>query len=294
MREWLMAIILALGVGNADAQNVATMQAQGAEALVQTRRPLVIGHRGLPVLAPENTLPSFQYALAAGADLVELDCYQAKDGGWMVIHDQELDRTTDAVQRWGQKQVSVTSRTLAELKGLDAGVWFQPQYRGVPLPSLAEALDLIQKQGVTLIERKGGDPAALAAFLREKQAVNRVVVQSFDWTFLRQFHTAEPRQVLGALGPPGSHGGKELSDAEKALNQAWVMEVKGIGAKVVVWNRQVSKEAVALAHRQGLKVWVYTINEGPLANQLLDAGVDGLITDNAAAMWRTMALRRHP
>lgn len=293
MRKSLIALTLGLMGGTAFGQP-AVAGGSRAAALVQADRPLVIGHRGLPVLAPENTLPSFQFALTAGADLVELDCYRAKDGTWVVLHDHELDRTTDAALHWGQAKVSVTTRTLPELKQLDAGSWFQPQFKGTTLPTLAEALDLIQKRGVTLIERKGGDAAALAAFLREKDLVNRVVVQSFDWTFLRQFHAAEPHQVLGALGPPGSRGGKELTDAEKALNQSWVTDVKETGAQVVVWNRQVSKEAVAFAHQQGLRVWVYTINEAPLARQLLDAGVDGLITDNAAAMWRTLALRHRP
>jgi len=63
------------------------------------------------------------------------------------------------------------------------------------------------------------------------------------------------------------------------------------GAKVAVWNRQLSRRAVQLAHDRGLKVWVYTINDPVLANRLLDAGVDGLITNNTSLMLRTLALR---
>ena len=58
-----------------------------------------------------------------------------------------------------------------------------------------------------------------------------------------------------------------------------------------LWNDAVSKEAVALAHQRGLKVWVYTINDPAQANKLLDMGVDGLITNNTGLIWRTLALR---
>lgn len=264
------------------------------EALINLPRPLVIGHRGYNQIAPENTLPSFQLAKAAGADLVELDYHHTKDGVPVVIHDGELDRTTDAVARWGGKKIPVTSKTLDELRSLDVGQWFDPKYTGTRLSSLSEALDVIQDGNVTLIERKGGDAATCVKLLRDRNQVNRVVVQSFDWSYLKDFHQQEPRQILGALGPPGSRGGKKLTDAEKELNAAWVDEVKRTGARVVVWNNQITREAVAYAHRQGMKVWVYTVNEPAVADKLLTLGADGIITDNPSIIWRTMALRNSP
>src|SRR6516165_3353371 len=92
--------------------------------LITAKRPLVIGHRGYPQLAPENTLPSFKLAMAAGADLVELDYHHTKDGKLIVIHDSALDRTTDAANRWSQKRIKVSSKTAAEIQSLDAGSWF--------------------------------------------------------------------------------------------------------------------------------------------------------------------------
>ena len=64
-----------------------------------------------------------------------------------------------------------------------------------------------------------------------------------------------------------------------------------MGVRAVVWNRQVRPEAVRHAHAKGLRIWVYTINDAAVANDLLNLGVDGLITDNPAQMWRTLALR---
>jgi glycerophosphoryl diester phosphodiesterase len=260
--------------------------------LVASQRPLVIGHRGYCQFAPENTLPSFKLAMVAGADLVELDYYHSKDGKLVVIHDHELDRTTDATNRWAQKKIKVETKTVAELQSLDAGSWFDPKYAGTRIPLLAEALDTIQKGGVTLIERKAGAPADCIKLLREKGLINHLIVQSFDWEYLRAFHEQEPEQVLGALGPPERLAdGKKPSGIAKELNVTWLDELQKTGAKVAVWSQKVSREAVQLAHQRGLKVWVYTINDPALANELLDMGVDGIITNNTSLIWKTIALR---
>lgn len=268
--------------------------------LIAAKRPLVIGHRGYCQIAPENTLPSFQLAVTAGADLVELDYHHSKDNQLMVIHDSELDRTTDARSHWpGERQIRVSSKTAAEIKSLDGGGWFDRKFAGTKIPTLAEALDTIQKGSVTLIERKAGDPAACIQLLQSKSLVNSVVVQSFDWHYLKEFHDQLPEQALGALGPPTHSSSGEPIDprkleAEKKLSAKWLDDMMLTGARVAVWSQQVSKEAVDLAHQRGLKVWVYTINEPESASRLLDMGVDGIITNNTSLIWRTIALRNRP
>ena len=262
-----------------------------AEKLLESPRPLVIAHRGYSAMAPENTLPAFERGVASGADMVELDYHHSKDGQLVVLHDYTLDRTTDATNRWGGRGLKIADKTLTELKQLDAGKWFKHPQAGVGLPTLGEALDVIQRGSVTLIERKAGDAAACVKLLNDRQLVNQVVVQAFDWDYLRDFHRLEPRQVLGALGPPGTKNGKKLTDAEKALNPEWLDEIKGTGARAAVWNKQVDAAAVKAAHERGLKVWVYTINDVATAQQLLAAGVDGIITDNPAIIWKALATR---
>ena len=262
-----------------------------AEKLLNAPRPLVIGHRGYCSIAPENTLPSFKLAKTAGADLVELDYHHTKDGELIVIHDPTLDRTTDAVAKWGRSKVCVETKTLAELKTLDAGKWFDPQFAGTRLPTLKEALDLIQDGNMTLIERKGGDAAACIKLLHERQLINQVIVHAFDWKYLADFHQQEPRQVLSALGPLSYREGKKLTEQEKFLSERWVDEALKAGVRAMGWNHQVTKEAMAYAHQQKLKVWIYTINDPAEANRLLDLGVDGIITNNTALIWRTIALR---
>src|SRR5258707_640225 len=260
--------------------------------LLASHRPLVIGHRGYCQFAPENTVASFQLALAAGADLVELDYRHSKDDKLVVIHDPELDRTTDSRHRWRRKRIKVASRTAAELHTLDAGSWFSSEYAGAKIPLLTEALDAIQKSSVTLIERKAGDPASCLKLLHDKHLINKVVIQSFDWAFLRACHELEPVQILAALGPPVM-----LPDGRRPLRFHGDLSARRLGqlqkggAKIAVWNRNISKRAVQRAHLHGLKVWVYTVNEARLVNRLLDKGVDGIITNNTSLVWRTIALR---
>lgn len=264
-----------------------------AETLLNLKRPLVIGHRGFSQFAPENTIPAFRLAVRAQADLVELDYYHSKDGQPIVFHDGTLDRTSDATNRWGGSKILVESKTTAELQTLDAGRWFDAQFAGTKIPTLTEALDTIQGSGgITLIERKEGDAATCVKLLKDRALINQVMVQAFDWQYLKNFHDLEPTQVLGALGPPKLLAdGSKPGDRPKPLNAEWLDLLKATGAKAVVWNREVSREAVALARARGLKVWVYTINETELATKLLDSGVDGLITDNPSIIWRAMALR---
>jgi glycerophosphoryl diester phosphodiesterase len=274
----------------------ATGQNASAPALdlVGAPRPLVIGHRGCNLIAPENTLPSFEMALKAGADLVELDYHHSRDGVPVVMHDFTLDRTTDATNRWHTSNIQITDKSWAEIQTLDAGKWFSPVFAGTKVPTLFEALDVIQAGAVTLIERKGGDPAACVKLLRDKRLVNRCVVQSFDWEYLRGFHKLEPVQILAAVGPPKllADGRKPAKDARE-LTAARLDELAQTGAQVVVWShKKISPEIVKVLHQRKLKLWVYTVNDPELANELLDWGADGLITDNTSVIWKTLALRK--
>jgi len=274
----------------------ATAQDAAAPALnlVAADRALVIGHRGYNVMAPENTLPSFQMGLTAGADLVELDYHHSRDGVPVVMHDFTLDRTTDATNHWPTNAIRIADKTLAEIRSLDAGKWFSPVFAGTKVPTLAEALEVIQPGGVTLVERKGGDPAACVKFLRDKNLVNRLVVQSFDWEYLREFHELEPAQILAAIGPPKlMSDGNEPSNGYGKLTVAHLDELAKTGAKVVVWkHKAITPEIIRILHQRKLKLWIYTVNDPKLANALLDWGADGLITDNTSLIWKTLALRK--
>ncbi len=261
-----------------------------AEKLLENEQPSVIGHRGYCGIAPENTLPSFQLALDAGVRVVELDYRHSKDGVPMVIHDPVLDRTTNARKKWKKRRVKVSQRTAAEIQMLDAGSWFDVKFAGAKVPRLEEALEFISGRGaVTLIERKSGDAATLVNLLRERHLINQVVVISFDWKFLRELHALEPKQILGALGPPTRlSNGRKPVHVRRGLG-ARLKDLAKTGAKIAVWNQKVSSRAVGAARECGLKVWVYTVDDPRLAQRLLLRGVNAIITNRISNIQRTLA-----
>jgi glycerophosphoryl diester phosphodiesterase len=252
-----------------------------AQQVIATPGPFLIAHRGYSQLAPENTLPAFELALAAGARFVEMDCREARDGVPMVIHDAELDRTTDARKRWKKRRIRVESRTLAEIRTLDAGSWFGPSYAGARIPLLSEALDVICPSAIALIERKSGSAENCIKLLREKGWADRTLILAFDWNYLCEFHEQAPKQMLAALGPPHRlPNGRRPLRISRTLNRRWVTYAQKTGARVIVWNRHVSKAAIQFAHERGFKVLIYTVDNMRLAKELLAKGVDGLITND--------------
>ena len=250
----------------------------------------MIAHRGFSHVAPENTPASFRLALATGVDLVELDIHQTKDGELVVFHDRELDRTTDAVARWKRKHIRVNSKTAAEIQSLDAGAWFAPAFTGTQVPLLSQALDVIQNSAIALIERKSGDPLTLLKLLQDKALLTKVIVQSFDWCFLSQLHQLVPDLALAALGPPSRlSNGKKPRNFFRKLSLRTVLMAQKTGAKIVVWNKKISKRAVRFAHSRSLRVWTYTINDLKVATRLLKQGVDGFIRNNPPLIRKAIA-----
>jgi glycerophosphoryl diester phosphodiesterase len=251
-----------------------------AQNRIASKRVLVIAHRGDSKVAPENTLPAFASAVRVGADLVELDYYHSSDGVPVVFHDDKLDRTSNACSLWGGTEIKLDTKTLADLRRLDAGSWFGAKFAGTPIPTLAEALDVIQNGSMTLIERKAGDPNTCVALLSEKKLLDQVVVQAFDWQFLAACHQLAPKLVLGALG-------------EKELTSERLDEIAKSGATVVGWHDEhLDAAGIHAIHARGWKAWVWTVDEPQRAAQLVQAGIDGIITNYPAQIRKVVEASR--
>lgn len=267
------AVILLLNFSFSVSITAAEFPDTPAGRLVAADGVLVIGHRGNARFAPENTLVSFNAAVKAGADVVELDYMVTRDGEQVVFHDKNLDRTTDAPQVLGRRKLTVGDVSLDEIRRLDAGKWFDPRFRGAKVPTLAEALDLIQKDRVTMVERKTGSAEACVELLKEKEYLDKVIVQAFDWDYVADFRRLAPDAVLGALG-------KDEMTIKK-LDQ-----IEQTGAQLVGWNQDVSKADIDAVHARGMKIWIYTVNSEARAKKLIADGVDGIITDDPLTMVR--------
>lgn len=253
---------------------------QKAADLVRSDRVLVIAHRGDSGSHPENTIPAFQSAVKIGSDLVELDYVHTSEGIPLVIHDKTLDRTTDAVSQWGGKNIKVSKKKLAELETLDAGSWFDQQFAGTRLPTLDEALEVIQEGSTTLIERKGGDAKTCVELLEKKNILDQVVVQSFDWNYLRDCRKHSPTLVLGALGF------EEITP--KKVEEIASMDVQAVG-----WSHaDMDARWIDEFHKRGLQTWVYTVDDLDRVDELVDAGIDGIITNEPALVKAHLAARQ--
>ena len=210
----------------------------------------IIGHRGAAGLAPENTLPSFRRAFELGVDAIELDVHVV-EGVLVVIHDEELDRTTN-----GQGRVDAT--TLAELRALDAGA-------GEAIPTLAEVIAITPPEVGINVELKGESTAsAAAAMLADSH--HDTLVSSFDHDELGAF-AAHGLPVR--LAPLFSRYDKTALDVAAALG-AW---------SVNLGNRRVRRRDVTQVRDAGFHVYVYTVNDSERAAELRGWGVNGVFTD---------------
>ena len=140
----------------------------------------IVCHRGANTIAPENTLPALECALAGGFSHIEVDLHITSDGQIAVIHDPMLDRTTDGTG-------PVTEKTMVELRALDAGAWFDTFFTGTRIPTLDEVLDLIRRYDArAYLEFKSAPPAPVLEQVTAAGLLDRVFFWSFNRDFLHE------------------------------------------------------------------------------------------------------------
>lgn len=237
----------------------------------------LVAHRGASRAAPENSLAAFAAAVAIGVDFVELDYRHSIDGVPIVYHDEALDRLTNSAEIFEEQGVRLAAKTAAEISKLrivrdHGGVPTPAAFADSGLPTLEEALRLIQSQALTMIERKAGDAATLVSLLKRLGQIERVLVQAFDWSFLADCRRLAPEMALGALG--------EGILTEDRLDQAAQVVPRVIGWK----NGDTDRETIRAIHSHGMKAWVWTVDDPQRAQELLSWGLDGLITNVPATM----------
>jgi len=233
--------------------------------------PWFIAHRGYRAKYPENTLVAFKAALDAGVQMIELDVALSRDRKLVVIHDATLERTTNG-------QGAVRDHTLAQLKQLDAGGWFDPMFVGEQLPELSEVIDLADGQVLINIEIK---PHAyephhpLDAVERQtlelicrRNIAERVLISSFDLNLLKYIATLEHAPALGLISR--NPADKHTLENCKHLN-------------VVSWhpNHQIlTPEQVKTMHAHDIRVFPYNADTSEEVARVLEMDVDGVISSD--------------
>lgn len=215
------------------------------------KRTLVVGHRGAAAYKPENTIPSFEEAIASGAVAAECDVYTAKDGGVIIMHDGTLDRTTSL-------KGPITDYTVAEM--VAAGV-----------PTLKQYTDTTKDRIVSVIEIKNGVDISrkVVDHIRTEKMVDQTIVFSFSEKFVREVKELEPKLFTVWLkGAP--------TDLDAHFAAAHSAKVDAIGVDF----KGATPEIVARAHQEKMPIFVWTVPPGPEVDRLKALKVNFIITNH--------------
>ena len=239
--------------------------------------PLAFAHRGGSLEHPENTMASFTAAVELGYLHLETDTQLTRDGVLLAFHDETLDRVTDL---HGQ----VSDHTLAEIRRADAGHSFSVDggrthpFRGtgVTVPTLEEVLLAFPSTRFNIDAKQERVVAPLAALIDRLGAADRICIGSFRDTRLRRFRRLSQGRVCTSMG-------RSSIIAARLTSLAGRMPAFGadcVQVPTAQWGvRIVDRAFVRAAHRGGLQVHVWTIDDRPTMERLLDLGVDGIMSD---------------
>jgi len=276
----------------------------------QAARKINVAHRGASAYAPEHTLASYRLALAQGADFVEQDLGVTKDGVLICLHDPTLERTTNVEELFPDRTSTVTWEgktakswlandfTLAEIRQLDAGSWFDPKFKGERIPTFDEAVALVKGHAGMFPELKtpevyaGRDVRfeALVAAALDKHGLRGAKADPKTPIILQTFSESSAKTLAAMkIGVPVVlllNSGKGWESPARV--KEWKQYVQGLGpAKGIV---EANPDLVKWAHAEGMTVVPYTFRaaatgkyptvKAEMEQFLYTIGVDGLFTDN--------------
>lgn len=264
-----------------------TAHAQGG-AVCRPGEPLVIAHRGASAYAPENTLAAVDLAADMGFSWVENDVQRTKDGVLVVVHDDNLARTTDVEQRFPDRAPwKVKEFTAAEIATLDAGSWFGGKWAGARVPTLTQYLKRVDGNGQKLlleVKKPEAYPGIAKDTLRvlgeegwldRAHVARRLVVQSFGAQSVKEVHAQRPDITTAFLGTPAVADLASYAEFTDQINPT---------------HTSLTAQYVAAVHRfrgphgRRLQVSTWTVNDAAGAVRVDGFGVDGIITNNPDAV----------
>jgi glycerophosphoryl diester phosphodiesterase len=220
----------------------------------------VIAHRGAAGKAPENTLASVRQAMEDGADWIEIDVQESIDGEVVVIHDSDF-------MKLAGMDLKVWDSTLKELREIDVGSWFGPEFSAERVPTLAKVLEETRGQARVLIELKyyGHDQQLeqrVVDIVEKAGMVNDVAIMSLKHSGIKKFHALRPDWVVGLL-------------SSKAIGNLFDLDVDFLAVNMGMATPGFIRSA-KLADKQ---VFVWTVNDLVSMFRMMSLGVDGIITD---------------
>jgi len=229
--------------------------------------PAVFAHRGDHRHAPENTIPAFEEAIENGADGIELDVTQTKDGRLIVVHDDNLERVTGCGQ-------NVWDLTFDEIRLLDAGRPVSEEYTGTRIPELKEVLELCKGKIRLYVELKYNGHETddfverVVRLIEQEGMTEECLVASFHYEFASEAKKISPRLKAGLI----------FSDENMDWNRYEDMDIFSINTHC--FTKAIAKQM----HDKGKAVYVWTVNEGTDINNCIQWGADAIVTNDIAAV----------
>jgi len=250
---------------------------------------LVMAHRGGRSLGPENTVYTFKRAIELGTDVLEMDLQSTSDGGLVVLHDREVDRTTNG-------KGAVDSFTLAELKKLDAGFRWSPdnsrsfplRNKGVTIPTLTEVFKAFPdtRMNIEIKSSQVNTIQNLCRTIRENGRSEKVMVACFDAGKLGEFRSVCP-EVATSAGASEAVIFYWLQWAH--LESAYSPNAQALQIPEAYRdNRIATRRFLEAAHARNMRVHVWTVNDVESMQRLVDLGVDGIMTDYPDRLLKTL------
>jgi glycerophosphoryl diester phosphodiesterase len=251
--------------------------------------PITFAHRGARSEAPENTLAAFESAVALGYRYLETDVHLTRDGVLLAFHDSCLDRVTDGAG-------TIARLELSDVEAADAGYAFTPdggrsfpfRGHGHRIPRLEDLLTRWPQARVNIDPKSDRSVAPLASLIDRLDAWDRVCIGSFSDRRLRRIRALSRGRACTSMGPRAVR-------VARAVGLCGLMPRQGADCIQVPlrWGPIpiITARFVRAAHRVGLPVHVWTINDEPTMHGLLDVGVDGIMTDRPRLLRDVLASR---
>jgi len=239
-------------------------------------RTWVIAHRGFSGRAPENTVAAIREAIAIGADMAEIDVTLTADERVVVIHDETLQRTTNG-------SGNVGDHSFDEIRSLDAGSWFAPQFAGEKVPTLGEVLDTTKGRILLNVEIKSeavhrGISDKVAAAIKERGMTDQVIVSSFSPTALEQMHAAAPEIRTAVLFNPELQRGEDPVEIVHGLG-ASAFNIRGSRLKV---------KMLRSCREHGIPVGIYTVDKPRKMKRWVKKGIDAIFTNHPDRLFEVL------
>jgi glycerophosphoryl diester phosphodiesterase len=240
----------------------------------------IIAHRGASAYYPENTIPSFEGAVAMGADMVELDVQLTSDKEVVVFHDEKISRCADGRGR-------IADYTLAQLEKLDAGSWYDKKFKNTRIPTLAEVLDICKNRIAVNIEIKteavskmffGGIEEKCLKIIEQRGMRKHVVFSSFDPRAIMHLKQIDETAKAAVLFEKNKYGSKLPSDI-----------IDSVGADAFNCSKsELSKKWMLDIKSHGISVNIYTVDDVRNMKRIINMGVNGIFTNKPDVLKRVL------